>query len=425
MLEQSFAFLAQGRLPFWMFGKKPEHHAVSPNGDLAAKKAEMISVVQLLTETVNPGEQATIFDGLTTRTLCTFAVPNKRSYASAKAKLNINRACVGELIGFAGNANVDGPAGQLDLPGTMRAVVQSVDMDTVDAVVILGSPIFANPQEPSTTMEFGHVPSDGHISVSRTASPHSMAGLTGALEGTPVHLSSDGYDWSRNTRHEEMVHRFTWLTMATLGGPLVTFNADRDQLLERVKRGVDTSPINFERAASDKLEMIHVGLDRAPGLPIHEREITTEPLTAAQMRRVEDVEVGITWDCACDMDIYVRPHTDSAIIFFANPRTNEGRFYRDYRNGRDLLNGLESISFDAPINLTDMVIGVNFYSGSAPNGVTGEIRIAVGDKTYAKPFNITATTGNRAKGASEAFNTLEAPNERWVLANGREVVSTR
>jgi len=396
---------------------------VSPNGDPTTKKAEIVDILKLMTGTVEPGEEAILFDGLSSKSICKFVVPNRRSYASDKAKLNANRSCVGKLMTFASSADAGATAGLLDLPATLRTLVRTADMQAIDAVIIFGSPLYNDLREPSSSMAHGYVPSDGHITAQLTASPFGFAGLAGSLEGTPVHLSSDGYDWTLNSRHEEMVHRFTWLGVDTLGGSLVTFNADRDQMIDRVLRGVKTSPVTFERSASDKLEMIPVILDRGPGLPIHEREISTAPITGAEMRRAIDVEVGITWDCTCDMDIYVRPFPNAEVIYYGRTKTREGTFYRDYRNGRDLLNGLESVTLDAPVDLSEMVIGVNFYSGDAPEGVAGEIRLSVGNRTYAKPFVISATSGNQADGAVDVFQALEAPNERWVVMSADLVVA--
>lgn len=399
--------------------------AVSPMGDPAHKKEEMVDVIRLITQTVAPGEQAVIFDGLSSRTICTFAVPNRRSYASEVAKLNANRACVSQLIKFAESANPGGAPGALNVPGTLRAIVKSLNMAEIDAVILFGSPVYDDRQEPSVSMAGGHVPSDGHITAPGAASPYSMAGLEERLQGTPVHFTSDGYDWALNNRHETSVHRFWQLTAETLGGPLATFNADRAQLIERVKQGVTAAPVTFERSDSAKLEMIEIEPDMGRRTPIHQRPLADEPLPASQYRRALDVEVGITWACACDMDIYVRPSPQAEVIFYGNRHTNEGRFYRDYRNGRELLNGLESVSFYAPVNLDEMAIGVNFYSGAAPEGVEGEIRLSVGGKTYGQPFRIGAVSGNEGAGASEAFRDLAAPNERWVMTTGAAIVGGR
>ncbi|MGF1463695.1 MAG: hypothetical protein ACFB2Z_11130 [Maricaulaceae bacterium] len=298
-------------------------------------------------------------------------------------------------------------------------------MASIDAVAIFGSPIYDNPQEPSVSMADGFVPSDGHITVARGRSAHSLAGLENALGGTPVHFSYDGYDWTINARHHFAVHRYVALGMDTLGGALVTFNTDRGQLIDQIHRGVDTPVETFERAASDKLEMIQIRPDRTRRLPIHEREVTTAPISAQTRRRATDLEVGISWNCACDMDIYVQAHPQARVLYFGQTNTREGQFWRDYRSGRDLLNGLESVTFHAPVNLDEMVIGVNFYSGRAPQGVTGELRLAIGGATYAQPFTINATSGNGGRGAAEMISTRDAPNDHWVVFEATDVVNAR
>ncbi|NQY41455.1 MAG: hypothetical protein HRT80_15325 [Henriciella sp.] len=396
---------------------------LSPNGEPDARRAEAMDAIKLATAAVELGESAIFINGLTTKTICTFNVPERRAYGSDKAKLTYNRACVGAVLNLANKGDAGASLGQLDLPRTYRMLAGSLDMDAIDAIAIFGSPVHDHVDEPSTTMAVGHIPSDGHIIASQGQSPYGMAGLEGALKGTPVHFSTDGYDWVRNSRHESMVHRFHALTAETLGAPLATFNSDREQLIARVTAGARDTAMSFERSSSQKLEMIHVALDSAPGTPIHERPISEAPLSASERRRAVDVEVGINWSCACDMDVYVRPSEDAETIYYGNVLTNEGRFYRDYRNGRELLNGLESVTLHAPVNLSEMVIGVNFYSGNAPDGVSGEVRLSVGDTTFAKPFEITATSGNAARGADAAITGQTAPDEFWVVMSGDVIVT--
>ena len=98
---------------------------LSPMGEPDAKKAEVISMVQLMAETVEPGETATVFNGLTTRSICTFTVPDRKSYRSAKAKLNVNKPCIAKLIGLAKAADTSGTPGALDWPGMLRTLVHN------------------------------------------------------------------------------------------------------------------------------------------------------------------------------------------------------------------------------------------------------------------------------------------------------------
>lgn len=83
--------------------------------------------------------------------------------------------------------------------------------------------------------------------------------------------------------------------------------------------------------------------------------------------------------------------------------------------GRDLMNGLETISFSAPIDLNKLLVAVNFYSGSAQNGVSGEVRLSVDGRTYAKGFEIDADGGNRAAELADILKSGSAPNDAWTV----------
>ncbi|MEO1149672.1 MAG: hypothetical protein AAFW83_01665 [Pseudomonadota bacterium] len=395
---------------------------ISPNGKPDAKRAEMQDIIRLMATAVDPGEKAAVFDGMTGKTICEFIVPDRKSYASDKAKINANRACIGRLLKFAKDADQGRRHGALNLPQSLRTIVSTLDMASTDAVVIAGSPIYDDPREPSVSMLNGDYPSAGYITVEPSNSPYSMAGLEGRLQGTPVYFTYDDYDWVRNNRYKDGVYRFVGMTMKALGGPLVTFNNDRKQMINSVLRGESESLEDFEIPSSQKLEMIYVRPDAGGRIPIHERPLTNEIIPVAQRRRAIDVEVGITWNCNCDLDVYIRPFDGAEIIFYGNRRTNEGQFYRDYRNGEELLNGLESVSFYAPVDLDKMVIAVNLYRGDVPEGATGEIRISVGDKTWGKSFLITATEGNEGDGAEETFIDLRPANDAWVLEAASSII---
>lgn len=401
--------------------------ALSPYGDAAAKKAEVVDFIMLVIRTVEPGERADFLHGITGGSICSFAVPDSNAYTSEKAKLNANKECAATLMRFANEASDTRAAGTLNLPHVLRTIIQTSDMDGVDALIFSGSPIHDDPREPSTSMAQGDTPSDGHSVVSQGLSPYGMAGLKGGLKSTPVHLTAEGIDWARNSNHAFLVNRFWGVTMDFLDGPLVTFNQDRKKVAEQLKSGVTTPAQVFERASSNKLEMIAAQIDHGRSVPIHERQLSTKPPSLNTLRYARDVEVGITWgdDCRCDMDIYVQPASGDQPLYFANRRTDEGVFHRDFRSGRDLLNGLEYVTLDVPVNLKDMLIGVNFYSGQAPEGVTGEIRVSIGPRTYAMPFKISGTSGTGSTGRNAVLQTRKSPNDRWFVTTGNKVVETR
>lgn len=395
---------------------------LSPNGDATTKKAEAITAIKLAVQSTDLGETSYFVNALTGKSIAAFRVPDKKTYASDKAKISVNRREIGKLMGFAKNADSNARAGAMDVFGTMRTLVKNYDMDKIDAIVFMGDPLFDSPKEPSLSMRGGHVFSPAHIKASPARTHFGMAGLEGAFKNKPVHITTEGYDWVQSTRHQEAVERVLSLTVKHLGGNLVSFNADRALTVERVKDGIQTPVQTYEFPPSTKLEMEFVGFDDRDAVPIHERDISTETLTAHDITRARNVEVGITWSCACDIDIYVRPSKSADVLYYGHQRSREGKFYKDYRDARDLLNGLETASFNAPVNLHEMDIGINFYEGKAPANVTGQIRLALGSRTYAKPFTIKAQSGNQGKGSKKAFQTLKAPNSHWAMLRGSDIV---
>lgn len=59
----------------------------------------------------------------------------------------------------------------------------------------------------------------------------------------------------------------------------------------------------------------------------------------------------------------------------------------------------------------------------APHGVSGEVRLSVGDQTYAKLFEISAISGNAANGAEAAISNRFPPSEHWLVMSGADVVT--
>jgi len=125
-------------------------------------------------------------------------------------------------MNFAKTANSHGRKGAIDYWGTLRTLVSDYNMERTDAILIMGDPRYHNESEANISMLRAHIGNDSHINVDSTQSHFGMSGLEGALNGTPVHFSSAGYDWFDNTRHKDAVTRFQSLSVEYLGGQLVT-----------------------------------------------------------------------------------------------------------------------------------------------------------------------------------------------------------
>jgi len=395
---------------------------ISPNGNPQAKKIEVIEVLKFVTEITDLGETSIFVNALTGESICDFHVKAKKSYSSAKAKINYNRVCVGGLMTFAKNANPQGHSGATDFWVTLRTIAGNYNMERTDAIILIGDPRYHSDSEAALSMMGAHVANDSHIVADSTRSHYGMAGLEGALNGTPVHFSSQGYDWFDNTRHKDAVTRFQSLSVEYLGGQLVTANQDTAQLFERIKMGLKKPVKRYEPNYIDKLEMLFVGREVSDEVPIHEREISTETINTASITRSRNIQVGITWRCACDLDVFVQANRRSEVLFYGNQSSAEGIFRKDYRSASALLNGLETVRFHAPVDLSKMMIGVNHYSGRSSGDVTGEIRITIGSQTYAHPFVLKSQKGNKGVDAKKAFKTYKAPSNYWMMISAQDIL---
>lgn len=400
---------------------------LSPAGSEDQKRAEAIDMLALAIEATQPGETSYFINGVTGQSICTINVPDKKAYRSDRAKLNVNRACAAQIMSFPRNDTValgwTPHAGALDIAGTLRSVVQNYDMSQIDAVVMVGNPLYHDPRHADLSMLAGHVYSEGHVAASVVQSHFGMAGFDEALAGTPVHITFDGYDWVQNSAHEDAVHRVTALTIGAMGGALVTYNGDRSRLIERVKSNVSGPVRTFTRdETATKREMIFVGSQPSDFIPIHERELSQAPLATSETLAARNIEVGITWKCACDLDIYVRPNPRADVLYFGHQSTREGTFFKDYRHSAELKNGLESAHLSAPVDLREMLLGINFYGGSAPRGVEGEIRLTLNGETYARAFSLEATNGNAAQGAQDVLSSGSSKSPHWTVLSGFDVV---
>lgn len=401
--------------------------AASPFVDEANAEMRMRGLVRFAVEASEPGDEIVFLDAYQVKGLCRFTVPENPAYAHPKAKLRANGGCVQTLLSFGASLDADLPMGAMRLPQLLRYIAENYDMTQYDAVLVDGSPIYHDRHEPSFSMKAARIPSDGHVVATRHESPFGMAGSQGLFMDTPVHFTSAGAVWQLNDKHGFLVERFWTLSVDAIGGSLATFEQDREITIRRLLEGATAVGTRPSLSGSTKLEMTPLRIERFSGPPIHQRELSSSPLTDTQLRSAARVEVGIRWDgCdACDLDIYVQPYKGAETLFYGHTHSAEGTFFKDFRSRSALANGLESVAFDTVVELNRMLIAVNFFGGSAPEGVSGELRIAVGANTYGVPFSIAATQGNTGAGRQELLNSRQAPNANWVVINPLKVVAQR
>lgn len=394
--------------------------ALSPYHARDDARRHSVALLKQLTE-LNQGSRVTLIDGYNLSIIGEFTIPDNPAYNNAKARLGVNREAAAALKRFVDRSVAPGGAGHPSVPGAVRLpqllryVANNFNHSGQTDVIVLGSPFYDDPREAAFSMANGRFPSDGHLFASQGKTPFGAAGQSGLLKNARVHIGYGSDRIMQGERHGYFVRRFWTLHVEALGGKLGGFVADVPTLFRGIAGNAAPPAHDFKPVRSDKLEMIILS-PVADRQSIFERPVSETALPQAQVVRAENVQVGISWACGqCDLDVYARPMPDAPVLYFGRTVTAHGRYWKDYRNSPQPTNGFETIGFDVPLDLRTLTIAVNFFEGEAPQGVSGEIRISVGDHTYAAPFHILATRGNRGQDIPSLFETGKASGDHSVI----------
>ena len=366
-------------------------------------------VKQLLKQltTFESGSKITIIDGYHLQAITRFTIPE--GHLKTKAIIKRNRKSIGALMRFAGKDSKATPENYnaVRLPQLLRYIAEN---HAFEDVIILGSPLYNDPQEPNLSMAGGYIPSDGHINASRASSVYGTAESLELLNAMLVHLGFEENDKILSDQHRFFLQRFWTLWIENQGGKLVSFSNDIESVFNRVKNQVRPLNHSFALEPSTKLEMIRFRHEK-PSLSIYDRELSNYPLSQRDTKRAVNVEIGIQWDCkSCDLDLYARGRTHADILYFGRKETVMGNHWKDFTSSPSLTNAYETISFKVPLALEQLRLGINFYGGRVPKSIKGSIRLSVSGLTYEKPFVITANSGNSGKGMEASFQTGIAAN---------------
>ena len=405
---------------------------LSPYVETSVADSQIKSVLQFLTEAMEPGDSCFVFDAYRIQSLGTFVVPDKPAYRHPKAKIQANRSLVAALFQFAKSArrpqggNEPLINGAIRLPqalrfiGTNYPVIQDADL------IILGSPIYDDPNEKAFTMRQNHIPGDGHLTKARNVTPYGIRGDNSLLAKRRVHLLFSD-EWKQDDHHAYFVHRFWTLFIELQGGQLSSFTNDTPTLFQRLKTNAPSPKHGYKLEATDKLEMI---LLRPPTVKlrtsIYERSLSTTTVPSDILRQASNVEVGITWECGgCDLDLYGQLAPERQALSFLTTQTSEGQYFKDWTSSPRATNGYETLAYHVPVDLKTLLLAVNFFYGQSPGGVRGELRISINGQTYAKPFHIPAQEGNGGLGRQQTLTSHRASNAQWLVINPLEVLGIR
>ena len=397
--------------------------ALSPHVTPERAAVQAKSVLQFITG-LKVGDRALLIDGDRLTLIGEFKIPEGAAYRNPKSRLAHNGQTVAALRHFVDAASRGRrPAGSVRLPQLLRHVSQNLSYPPQTDLIVIGAPVYVDPDQDGFSMTDKRFPGDGHLFASAGKTPYGAADNTEALSGLRVHMIYAGVPALQDETYRFHVSRFWTLFIERQGGTLVSFVPGLPTLFRRVRENVKAPPHNHKAGETDKLEMIRLQIEE-PAQTIFEKPISASPLPQGRARRAGDVQVGISWDCwTCDLDLYATAFPGASLLYFGQTESPQGRYWKDYLDSPAATNGYETIGFTVPLDLRALTLAVNFYSGTAPNGVNGEIRIAVDDDTFAAPFHIAASSGNRGKNMAGIMDTGNAKNAQTLVIDPISVVN--
>ncbi len=370
----------------------------------------------------NKGDEALFVDVDHLLPLGTFSVPMAK-YDHPKQRMAFNKALLKRLKTFAdGAAPSTQPVSRL--PQLLSYVADNVSYGKPVTVVYLGNVLFHDPKTPFLSFSNGRFPSDAYLSAPAYQSPFSAPeGVR--FKGMKLYLSYGDSPFF-NSAHEYYVKRFYTLYLTRQGGTLHSWTRDTMSLLKNLK---DQSPAlpapeaTLEGVSTDKMEMIKLGVVSSRQA-LFERPVEAQP-TQLPKSTISRMTVAIRWECACDLDIYVKPSQDAEVISFQKSKTAWGQLYKDYVTApKNTLRGFETIALSKPVQLDQVKMAVNFYSGAAPTtGAVVEVRVDIDGQIYAKRYRLNATQGNRGKDAVSVLTT-GSTSKYTVRIDPRSIVNS-
>jgi hypothetical protein len=394
---------------------------VTPFIPEAEASAVRNALFRIVLEKIPSGSHVTIFDGYRLRRITDFRIPPGKAYDRLKIRSKNLARNLREIQGF---LNASAPAeagveGRIQMPQLLDLVAGSrPDNPAPLTVVLLGGALYLDPQDGRFSMAGGRYPSDDHLCVSREESVFGIADRGGRLQGARVHYGYWGNPWISGL-HEAPVRRFWNLFFAEQGAELVTFAGDLPTVVDRMSvLDVHAPELDeLQCPAQPKLGMIAVQRP-LPGELLWLQGETTSCPESGPLQTRGPLKIGIRWRCLdCDLDLYSRPIAGASELFYGNPRTAEGVYFKDFLKSPTPSNAFEWIEYLQPVDLAGIEAAVNFYGGRSPGGVAGEVRIQTKDGTCGGSFRIKAAEGNRGEEGDDRLKS-----SHWaVLDIGRVV----
>lgn len=396
---------------------------ISPNHNTADRDAVFKAILRFVLEGVSTADEVLIYDALNRRLLTTFAIPDEKLFQqNPKARVLRLKTEIAALRTFLATENPH--------PAKMAGVIHTPEFLTLAGtqlrktgqalnVILVGLPFYMSVEEPSFDQNAA-VPSDGHL-ITVGASPFSTVEIKHALDGVTVHYAYL-HDSFVNQFHAQRLQRFYCLFVQEAGGLLATWSPEIGLAFERARQNIRQSCLAVQLDNNDtKVEMRTVTPRTIPRWfpPTNAVASATAGVTsyvAPNALPSGTLGIGVMWSEDCDFDLWVSPAPGAKDLSFANPLSEYGKYFKDYRNRNDQLD-YEFTELKSPVDLRRVKAFVNLYDGTTTSP-TGIVVVHYQGRTYQSTFQLKATSGNRAQ---DLANRSGSPH--WVELDLLKIIS--
>src|SRR5690349_3410277 len=158
---------------------------LSPYLDKSVKDEVYRGLVRLLVEDLPLNSTFSIYDAFDLKSVTRVTLPGSRAFNSSKTRANQFAPAIHELRTFLAKDPPKPTGPHLNFQAALR-VPQFCDFiadnlagrERTITVLLVGSPLYQDPKEPSFSMVDGYFPSDGHLQATREDSVFGFSGQT-------------------------------------------------------------------------------------------------------------------------------------------------------------------------------------------------------------------------------------------------------
>lgn len=388
------------------------------------------------------GGSLEVWDAYELHRICSFTIPADSFYSeNPAARQKIAAGAMQDLKGYLTPASDAVKASPRILIPQFLEAISHEDHPGGMTVLLAGSAFYNHPRDPAWNLvdregrALNAFPTDGHFNAEPEVSPFSTKGREQALTGVVLHMAYLHDEFPSEAQRQGLT-RFYALWLKNQHGELATFTSDLGVALDNLRSGKHTPIMDpTPHADEDKPELREIRVERvqrarttlAPGtsasVPVGAESILV-PVSAAERSKtpppssfiVQNLSVGARWAAHVDIDVHAIHHPGAKALYFGCPQTEQGEFHKDFTDAPPGIQGFERVTFNQPTDLRQLVIGLNLYRGTAPDGVDVTVQICCDERRYERVFHLAASEGNRGENAAGRAN-----DPHWLVISSAEL----